>query len=38
MQAAANVTDDDTSKPIAASESRLTTQSANSSWANVNFC
>ena len=38
-QTAANVIDDNnTSQPIAASESRLTTQSANWSWAKVNFC
>ena len=38
-QTAANVIDDNnTSQPIAASESRLTTQSANRSWAKVNFC
>jgi len=39
MQMAANVTDDNnTSQPIEASESRLTTLSANWSWAKVNFC
>jgi len=32
------VDDNNTSQPIAASESRLTTQSANWSWAKVNFC
>jgi len=38
-QTAANVIDDNnTSQPIAESESRLTTQSANWSWANVNLC
>ena len=38
-QTAANVIDDNsTSQPIAASESRLITQSANRSWAKVNFC
>ena len=41
-QTAANVIDDNihnnTSQPIAASESRLATQSANWSWAKVNFC
>jgi len=38
-QTAANVIDDNnTSQPIAASESRLTTQSANWGWAKVNFC
>ena len=38
-QTAANVIDDNnTSQPIAALESRLTTQSANWSWAKVNFC
>jgi len=37
-QTAANVIDDNnTSQPIAASESRLTTQSANWSWAEVTF-
>ena len=37
-QTAANViNDNNTSQPIAASESRLTTQSANWSWAKVNF-
>jgi len=36
---AANVIDDNnTSRPIAASEIRLTTQSANWRWAKVNFC
>ena len=39
MQMAANIIDDNnTSQPIAASESRLTTQSAYWSWAKVNFC
>jgi len=38
-QIAANVIDDNnTFQPIAASESGLTTQSANWSWAKVNFC
>jgi len=39
MQTAANVIDYyNTSQPIPASESRLTTQSANWSLAEVNFC
>jgi len=34
----AAVINHNTSQPIAASESRLTTQSATCCWAKVNFC
>jgi len=38
QMAAIVIDDNNISQPIAASESTLTTQSANWSWAKVNFC